>query len=169
VDVYRYKYIAVVVSGALAGLGGVFLAEVASSAYRDGQTGGRGFIGLAAMIFGNWRPGGLLIGSGLFGYTDALQLRQGGQSVHALLLVLVIVLAAITVWRVVRRRPVVGTVISAVVAVLLLVWYLASDEIPGDFTGMTPYVATLLVLSLSSQRLRMPAADGLNYRRGEGG
>jgi general nucleoside transport system permease protein len=169
VDVYRYKYIAVVVSGALAGLGGVFLAEVASSAYRDGQTGGRGFIGLAAMIFGNWRPGGLLIGSGLFGYTDALQLRQGGQSVHALLLVLVIILAAITAWRVVRRRPLVGTVISAVVAVLLLVWYLASDEIPGDFTGMTPYVATLLVLSLSSQRLRMPAADGLNYRRGEGG
>jgi len=112
VDVYRYKYIAVVVSGALAGLGGVFLAEVASSAYRDGQTGGRGFIGLAAMIFGNWRPGGLLVGSGLFGYTDALQLRQGGQSVHALLLVLVIVLAGITVWRVVRRRPLVGTVIS---------------------------------------------------------
>jgi simple sugar transport system permease protein len=34
---------------------------------------------------------------------------------------------------------------------------------------MTPYVATLLVLSLSAQRLRMPAADGLPYRRGEGG
>ena len=169
VDVYRYKYVAVVASGALAGLGGVFLAEVASSAYRDGQTGGRGFIGLAAMIFGNWRPGGLVAGSGLFGYTDALQLRQGGQSVHALLLVLVLVLAAITAWRVARRRPLVGTVVSAVVAVLLLVWYLATDEIPGDFTGMTPYVATLLVLSLSAQRLRMPAADGLRYRRGEGG
>ena len=169
VNVYRYKYIGVVASGALAGLGGVFLAEVASSAYRDGQTGGRGFIGLAAMIFGNWRPGGLVTGSALFGYTDALQLRQGGQSVHALLLVLVVVLAAITVWRVVRRRPVVGTVVAAIVAVLLLVWYLTTDEIPGDFTGMTPYVATLLVLSLSAQRLRMPAADGLRYRRGEGG
>ena len=105
VDVYRYKYLAVIASGALAGLGGVFLAEVASSAYRDGQTGGRGYIGLAAMIFGNWRPGGLVAGSALFGYTDALQLRQGGQSVHALLLVLVVALAAITVWRVVRRRP----------------------------------------------------------------
>jgi general nucleoside transport system permease protein len=169
VNVYRYKYVDVVVSGALAGLGGVFLAEVASSAYRDGQTGGRGFIGLAAMIFGNWRPGGLVTGSALFGYTDALQLRQGGESVHALLLVLVIVLAAITAWRIVRRRPLVGTVVAAVVAVLLLVWYLVTDEIPGDFTGMTPYVATLLVLSLSAQRLRMPAADGLRYRRGEGG
>jgi ABC-type uncharacterized transport system permease subunit len=169
VDVYRYKYLAVIASGALAGLGGVFLAEVASSAYRDGQTGGRGYIGLAAMIFGNWRPGGLVAGSALFGYTDALQLRQGGQSVHALLLVLVVALAAIAVWRVVRHRPPVGTAVAGVVAVLLLVWYLSTDEIPGDFTGMTPYVATLLVLSLSAQRLRMPAADGLRYRRGQGG
>jgi simple sugar transport system permease protein len=169
VDVYRYKYLAVVASGALAGLGGVFLAEVASSAYRDGQTGGRGYIGLAAMIFGNWRPGGLVTGSALFGYTDALQLRQGGESVHALLLVLVLVLAGIIAWRVARRRPPVGTAVAAVVAVLLLVWYLVTDQIPGDFTGMTPYVATLLVLSLSAQRLRMPAADGLRYRRGQGG
>src|SRR4051812_33345853 len=83
VDVYRYKYIAVVASGAFAGLGGVFLAEVASSAYRDGQTGGRGFIGLAAMIFGHWRPGGLLTGSGPVWDTGALQPRQGGQSGHA--------------------------------------------------------------------------------------
>jgi simple sugar transport system permease protein len=60
-------------------------------------------------------------------------------------------------------------VVAVVVAVLLLVWYLTTDEIPGDFTGMTPYVATLLVLSLSAQRLRMPAADGLRYRRGQGG
>ncbi len=47
-----------------AGLGGAFLAIVAASIYREGQTGGRGFIGLAAMIFGNWRPGGLAAGRG---------------------------------------------------------------------------------------------------------
>jgi simple sugar transport system permease protein len=55
VNVYKYKYIAVVVSGALSGLGGAYLAIVAASIYREGQTGGRGSIGLAAMIFGNWR------------------------------------------------------------------------------------------------------------------
>ena len=86
VHVLRYKFVAVLVSGGLAGLGGGVLAMVASSNYRDGQTGGRGYIGLAAMIFGNWRPGGLLMGSGLFGYTETLGLRQGGESVHALLL-----------------------------------------------------------------------------------
>ena len=67
--VYRMKYAAVVVSGALAGLGGAAL--VIGSIYREGQTAGRGFIGLAAVIFGNWRPGGLAAGAGLFGYADA--------------------------------------------------------------------------------------------------
>ena len=53
VNVYRYKYIGVIVSGALAGLGGAYLSEVAASIYREGQTNGRGYIGLATMIFGN--------------------------------------------------------------------------------------------------------------------
>ena len=70
VRVYTMKATAVIISGMLAGLGGAFLVEY-TGIYRDGQTGGRGYIGLAAMIFGNWRPGGLLAGSGLFGYTGA--------------------------------------------------------------------------------------------------
>ncbi|WP_307874989.1 ABC transporter permease [Frankia nepalensis] len=93
VNVYAYKYAAVVVSGALAGFGGAYLAEVAANIYREGQTGGRGYIGLASMIFGNWRPGGLAAGAGLFGYTDALQLRNA-PAVHALLLVAAVLLAA---------------------------------------------------------------------------
>src|SRR4051812_1955612 len=62
VNVLLYKYVAVIVSGALAGLAGAFLVQD-STVYREGQPGGRGYIGLAAMIFGNWRPGGLLAGS----------------------------------------------------------------------------------------------------------
>ena len=87
VNVYLMKYIAVVVSGALRRpRRRVPRRSSPASIYREGQTGGRGYIGLAAMIFGNWRPGGLAAGAGLFGYTDALQLRRGGESVHALLL-----------------------------------------------------------------------------------
>ena len=71
VNVFWYKYIAVMVSGGLAGLAGAFL--VVGLKFQDGQTGGRGFIGLAAMIFGNWRPGGMAMGAGLFGYTDGVQ------------------------------------------------------------------------------------------------
>jgi len=169
VNVYKYKYIALLVSGGMAGLGGAFLAIVASSSYRDGQTGGRGFIGLAAMIFGNWRPGGLAAGAGLFGYTDALRLRSGGTSVHALLLVLVFLMVIIAAWQIYRNQPPIRPVITGGFAALILIWFRLTDVVPADFTGMTPYVATLLVLALASQRLRMPAADGVIYRRGEAG
>lgn len=167
VKVYRYKYAGVAMSGALAGFGGAFLAEVASSQYREGQTGGRGFIGLAAMIFGNWRPGGLAGGSLLFGYTDGLGFRRGQESVHALLLVLAVGLLAYGGWLVYRRRVLPG-VIAVVIGVVILVLFLISDTVAPDFIGMTPYVATLLVLALASQRLRPPAADGEVYRKGQG-
>ncbi|MGP3754575.1 ABC transporter permease [Streptomyces sp. IBSNAI001] len=167
VNVYLYKYIAVIVSGGLAGLGGAFLSLVTSHIYNEGQTGGRGYIGLAAMIFGNWRPGGLAMGAGLFGFADALQLRNGGESVHALLLLLVVMLAVLAVWKLYRKRFVPG-VISAVIAAAVLVWYLATDTVPTEFVSATPYVVTLLVLSLSAQRLRMPKADGMRYRKGQG-
>ena len=166
VNVYTMKYAAVVVSGALAGMGGAFLAIVAASAYREGQTGGRGFIGLAAMIFGNWRPGGLAAGAGLFGYTDALQLRRGGESVHALLLLVALLLLGLAVFSL-RRKALRAAIISGGAGVLVLMWFLSTNEVPESFTTFTPHVATLLVLALASQRLRMPAADGQPYRRGQ--
>jgi general nucleoside transport system permease protein len=166
VNVYRMKYIAVIVSGGLAGLGGAFLSEVAAGIYREGQTNGRGYIGLAAMIFGNWRPGGLAAGAGLFGYTDALNLRSGGESVHALLLLLTVLLAALGIWNAIRGKRVTA-VVALVVAALLLWWFLATDRVPDEFVGFAPHLTTLLVLSLAAQRLRMPAADGKPYRRGE--
>ena len=167
VNVIRYKFLAVLISGGLAGLGGGYLSLVAANIYRDGQTGGRGFIGLAAMIFGNWRPGGLLAGSGLFGYTDALQLRGGGETVHAFLLLFAIILLAIGVWQIVKRHNPVQGGIAIVVGVLTGLWYALTETVPAELTGMTPYVTTLLVLAFASQRLRMPAADGQVYRKGE--
>lgn len=168
VNVYLYKYIAVVTSGALAGLGGGFLAMVASDAYREGQTGGRGYIGLAAMIFGNWRPGGVLMGSGLFGYMDALQLRGGGAALHALLLLVALLLVGIGVWQVLRRQAYVQGTFAVVVGILVVVYWFLSDVVPSEVTPFAPHLTTLLVLAFASQRLRMPAANGKVYRRGEG-
>ncbi|MBL1088753.1 MULTISPECIES: ABC transporter permease [Streptomyces] len=166
VNVYRYKYAAVIASGALAGLGGAFLA-IYVHIYQDGQTGGRGYIGLATMIFGNWRPGGVAMGAGLFGFMDALQLRGGGPTVHALLLLLAVLLVGLAVWKLrAGQRP--QAVISVVVAVLLAVWYATTDTVPLEIVGVAPYIATLLVLSLASQRLRPPKAIGKIYRRGQG-
>jgi simple sugar transport system permease protein len=168
VKVLRYKFIAVLVSGGLAGLAGGVLVLVASSNYRDGQTGGRGYIGLAAMIFGNWRPGGLIAGSGLFGYTETLGLRQGGSSVHALLLAVALLGVALAFLQVRNGARITGAVMAGA-GIAIGALYFAIEEVPGDFTRMTPYVTTLLVLAFASQRLRMPAADGMIYRKGSAG
>lgn len=167
VNVYLYKYVAVLISGALAGLGGGFLALVSSSGFSTGQTGGRGYIGLAAMIFGNWRPTGLLAGAVTFGYTDSLRLRNA-QSVHALLLLVALALLLFAAVRLVRRQTR-GAIAMAAPGLLILVWFLFTETVPREFTSMTPYVTTLFVLALGAQRLRMPAADGKPYRRGSAG
>lgn len=165
VNVYKYKYIAVVASGAFAGLAGSALA-ISAHQFRDGQTGGRGFIGLAALIFGNWRPGALGAGAGLFGYTDAIQLRSSS-AVHALLLLMAIALLLVAAWQWRTGQRVIA-VTSAVIAVLAVLWFFDTKKVPDELVGATPYVVTLLVLALASQRLRMPKADGRVYRRGEG-
>jgi simple sugar transport system permease protein len=167
VNVYKYKYIAVIVSGGLAGLAGAFLAIVATGIYQEGQTGGRGYIGLAAMIFGNWMPGGLALGAGLFGFTDSLKLRGGAENVHAMLLLLAILLVLLLVWQLYKKKYI-SALISAVVSIALFTWYSLVGEVPSQFVDAAPYVTTLLVLALSAQRLRMPKADGLPYRKGQG-
>ncbi|QNF93439.1 ABC transporter permease [Janibacter indicus] len=168
VNVYLYKYVAVTASGALAGLGGGFLAMVASNAYRESQTDGRGYIGLAAMIFGNWRPGGVLMGSGLFGFMDALQLRGGGDAIHALLLLIAVLLVGLGLWQVLRRQRYVQGTIAVAIGVAVGVIFVITETVPGDVTRFAPHLTTLLVLAFASQRLRMPAANGKVYRRGEG-
>ena len=167
VNVYLYKYIAVLVSGALAGIGGGFLALVSSSGYSASQTGGRGYIGLAAMIFGNWRPGGLLAGALTFGYTDSLRLRDT-DAVHALLLLVALGLLVLAALRMINKQ-VEGAIVMGVAGVAILAWFLLTDSVPREFTVMTPYVTTLFVLALGAQRLRMPAADGQQYRKGSAG
>ncbi len=165
VNVYKYKYIAVIMSGAMAGLAGSALA-ISAHQFRDGQTGGRGFIGLAALIFGNWRPGMLGAGAGLFGYTDAIQLRSSS-AVHALLMLLAIALLLVAAWQWRTGQRVIA-IVAVVIAVLAVLWFFDTKRVPDELVGTTPYVVTILVLALASQRLRMPKADGKVYRRGEG-
>ena len=165
VNVYRMKYLAVVVSGGLAGFGGAFIVIEQTGIYREAQTQGRGFIGLATVIFGNWQPVGAFVGSLLFGFADALQLRDR-TAVHALLLVAGVTLAVLAV-RAVWRRSSTSAVPLAVAAALLLWWYSVTDKVMGELPPITPHLATLLVLVFAGSRLRMPAANGLRYRRGQ--
>ena len=166
VNVYWYKYIAVMISGGLAGLAGAFL--VVGLKFQDGQTGGRGFIGLAAMIFGNWRPGGMAMGAGLFGYTDGVQqYDSSGSAMHAFLLLVTIALLIVALLQYRSGHPVVAYVALGIAA-LCLWWFLSTDELPQQLVKAAPYAITLLVMALASQNLRMPKADGLIYRKGGG-
>ncbi len=78
VRVNRVRWAAVVVSGALAGMGGAVLSTCLSSSFSRNMTAGRGFMALAALIFGKWRPVPTALACLLFGFADAVQIRLQG-------------------------------------------------------------------------------------------
>ena len=78
VPVNRIRYIGVVLSGVLAGVGGAYLSIGQSSLFTRNMTAGRGFIALAALIFGKWRPVQTMLACVLFGFADALTIQMQG-------------------------------------------------------------------------------------------
>jgi ABC-type uncharacterized transport system permease subunit len=75
VNVFKTRYINVIVAGMIAGLAGAWFSLETVGSFEDVMTGGKGFIALAAMIFGNWNPIGAFLGALLFGFADALQIK----------------------------------------------------------------------------------------------
>jgi simple sugar transport system permease protein len=86
ISVYKTRYAAVVLSGILAALGGAYLSIGFVNSFSQNMTVGRGFIALAAVIFGNWRPWGAAAAALLFGFSSALAQRLPAYSESAAVL-----------------------------------------------------------------------------------
>ncbi len=78
IRVLQLRYAGVLISGALAGLGGAYLSIGQSSLFTRNMTAGRGFIALAALIFGKWRPVPTMLACLLFGFAEALTIQMQG-------------------------------------------------------------------------------------------
>lgn len=137
INVYLFRYGCVIISGALAGFAGVYLSMgFLSGTFAKDMSGGRGFIAIAAYIFGNWNVGGTAFASLLFGFFSALEEFLKGQEIYLLLPFLL---------------PGIG-------------WE-KINILATEFLDMIPYLLTVIVLSSSVRKARSPGAIGTPYEK----
>jgi len=87
-------------------------------------------------------------------------------AVHALLLLTGVAVGLVAL-RALRRSQPVGAAVLLLISALVLWWYSVTESVMSELPPVTPHIATLLVLVFATSRLRMPAADGMRYRKGQ--
>jgi simple sugar transport system permease protein len=165
VNVVGIRWIALIASGSVAGLGGAWLV-INIGKYQQGQEGLRGFLGLAAVIFGNWKPFGVFIGALLFQFTESLRMQLGDDPPRAFVFAVAIGLAVFAVFQIFRKSKKVGFVLLPV-SFLIFLYVINAERIDDKLSSTFPFLITLLVLVFSSSRLRPPASIGLPWSRGK--
>ncbi|HEY0187491.1 MAG TPA: ABC transporter permease [Cellulomonas sp.] len=182
--VLRIQWVGVLTAGGLAGLAGAFLSVGQVGLFAEDMVSGRGFLALAAVAFGRWRPVGVAAACLVFGFTDALQLRLQSmpsvpRSVWVVLLatgVLLLTAAAVVTVRrgrgrragagtPVRRAP--GYLLTATVVLLVGAGGVAvvpDLQLPSQFWLALPSLLSLLALAGTSRGARAPALLGRSVR-----
>ena len=123
INVYKIRYAGVLISGALGGLGGLIFVVPTSTGF-NASVSGYGFLALAVLIFGQWKPVRILIAAFFFGILKTIAAAHSGLS------------------------------------------FMQGLDISDNIYKMIPYIATLIVLALSSKRSQAPKASGIPYDKG---
>jgi general nucleoside transport system permease protein len=174
--VAKIRWLGTITAGAMAGAGGAFLSVGQLGLFQEDMSAGRGFLALAAVIFGGWRPVGVLVACLVFGAADALQLRlQAYANIprQVWLVVALVALAYVVATRLGARATVrswLGLVLGVAVTGVSVGLFAAGPHIhfPPQLWLTVPYLLALLALAGLVGRVRMPTALAIPYRRGGG-
>lgn len=123
INVYKMRYAGVMISGALGGIGGLVFVVPTSTNF-NASVAGYGFLALAVLIFGQWRPKRIFLAALFFGLMKTIAAAHSG------------------------------------------IAFLSAISIPNEFYKMVPYIATLIVLALTSKTSQAPRASGEPYDKG---
>ncbi|MEF2978126.1 ABC transporter permease [Subtercola sp. YIM 133946] len=175
VSVRGIRWAGVLFAGACAGAAGAYVSIGDVGVFREAMVGGRGYLALAAVLFGGWRLGGLLVAVAIFAGADALQLRlqaSGDVPPEVWVMALVAVAVFLIVGRLRRRTAPVTTVeIIGIVAVLVsgaLALLQPAITVPAPLWLALPYVLALSALAAGGRRRhRAPQALTIPYTRSE--
>jgi general nucleoside transport system permease protein len=174
VSVRATRWWTTLAAGGLSGLAGSYLAIVQLGLFRQEMSAGRGFLALAAVIFGRWHPVGVLLACLVFGTADALQLRLQGQASvpHEVWLAVTMVAVAYALQFVLlaRGRPVAASIaVAALLAAAGVILFATRPDIdfPSQLWLSLPFLLALLALAGAAGRAHMPSALTLAYRRGD--
>ena len=169
-SVFRNRWIATLVAGGMAGAGGSFL-SIELGIFIEGMTNGRGYLALAAVIFGRWRAPGVLMACLLFGGADALQLRLQAEAAVPFEVWLAIALLG-PVFLLVGRRslrshhPMALAAIGSVTAIgATLAVIQPQFTLPAQLWRTLPFMLTIIVLAGVIGRSWMPSTLGIPYSR----
>lgn len=170
ISIRRLRWMVVLCAGALAGLAGADLSIVQVGIFHEDMSAGLGYLALVAVIFGRWKPVGVLAAALVLGGTNALQLRVGEQPfIQAAFWGAIALIALIWLSFRARQRDAPSMVLPGVLVVAGIVLLITQPHITLTqplWIGL-PYAVALLVLAGSRTASRMPSALSVPYRRGQ--
>lgn len=166
VSVARMRYAGMALSGAMAGFGGAILVMFVNR-YQENQTGGKGYLGLATLVSGNYTASGIGIFSGLFGYATGVTFRNNPSELVADLIPAAAIAFALAAIISILRHSYLPMAILLALTAIAIYGALTVKEPNNQVLYVFPYVVTLVVVAVRGGNLRAPAAAGQPYFKGQ--